>query len=212
MQFTDYNAFRVSLQWLIEGDELTDTFSVNTLDLIVGLAEGRVYHGDRQTPGLRASSMLKPLSVAVSGNSAALPSDLLELKEIRFAGEAPLELIPLDRLRTLVEAGSTFSTTAYAAQDGDSLVFWPEASGTLTGSYYARPTSIVTVSPWADATTFARYPELFTYACLFEAALFLGMESKMPIWEARYRQLADGANHSERMRTHNGSILRTRAR
>lgn len=210
MTFADYQAFRVALQWLIEGDELTDTFSVNTLDLIVGLGEERVYFGDAATTGLRATSMKMPLSQAVTANVATLPADLLELDEIRFAGESPLELVPLERIRMLVEHDGSGGPSRYAAQDGDTLVFYPEASGTLIGSYYAKPESIITVT-WADATTFARYPALFTYACLFEAALFLGMDSKMPIWEARYRQLADGANLAESKRVMAGSRLRMRA-
>lgn len=210
MQFTDYQAFRVALQWLIEGDELTDTFSVNTLDLIVGLGEERIYLGDRQTAPLRASTMLKPLNLTVTGNVATLPADLLELHEVRFAGERPLEIVPLERLRTLVEMGGG-APSRYCAQDGDTLVFWPEASGTVLGSYYAKPDSIVTVSPWSSATTLGRYPALFTYACLYEAALFLGMDAKAPIWEARYRALADGANHAERMRVYAGGKLTQRA-
>lgn len=212
MQFDSYNAFRTSLQWLIEGDELSDTFSVNTLDLIVGLGEGRVYHGDRMTPGLRSSSMQSALSVTVTDNAATLPADLLELKEVYFSGEQPLDIIPLDRLRALEAQGNlTGATVRYCAQDGDTLRFWPQASGTVLGSYYAKPVSVVTET-WADATTFARYPELFTYACLYEAALFLGLHEKMPLWEGRYRQLADGANHSERMRVYGGGPLRVRTR
>jgi hypothetical protein len=208
MQFASYDAFRNSLFWLIEGDELTNTFSVNTLDLIVGLGEGRVYHGDNMTAGLRASTMLTDLSVAVASNAADLPADLLELQEVYFSGEKPLEIVPLDRLRRLSDdyAGGT---PRYAAQAGDTLRFWPEASGTVIGSYYAKPESIVTVD-WADATTFARYPEVFTFACLFEGALFLGMHEKAKVWESRYRQLADGANHSERMRVYGGGRLRVR--
>ena len=210
MQFASYNAFRTSLQWLIEGDELSDTFSVNTLDLIIGLGEARVYHGDSLTPGLRASTMQTALSAAVTANVATLPATLLELKEVYFSGEPPLQIVPLERLRNLVDAG-TGGPSRYAAQDGDTLRFWPQATGTVIGSYYAKPESIVTVT-WANATTFARYPELFTYACLYEAALFLGMNEKMPIWEARYRQLADGANHSERARVYGGGSLRVRTR
>jgi len=211
MNFADYNAFRDSLFWLIEGQELTDTFSVNTLDLIVGLGEGRVYHGDAQTAGLRASSMQKPLSLTVTSNAATLPADLLQLKEVYFSGKAPLDIVPLDHLRTL-EASGNGGQSCYCAQDGDTLRFWPTASGTVLGSYFAKPASIVTISPWANATTFARYPELFTYACLFEAALFLGFVDKAMAWEARYRQLADGANHSERMRVYGGGPLRMRTR
>lgn len=209
MQFASYSAFRTSLYTLIEGEELGETFSVNTLDLMIGLGEGRVYHGDAMTPGLRASTMQEPLSVVIASNAATLPADLLELKEVRFSGEKPLEIVPLDRLRRLGEDyASAGSAVRYCAQDGDTLVFWPEASGTVIGSYYAQPESLESVA-WANATTFARYPELFTYACLFECALFLGHE-KLPVWEARYRQLADGANHSERMRVYGGGRLRVR--
>ena len=213
MQFTNYEAFRVAVQHLFEGDDTaSNTFSVNTLDLIIGLGEERAYHGDGQTPGLRASTMLADLSVAVASNAADLPADLLELKEVYFSGERPLDIIPLDRLRALEADGSgTGATTRVAAQDGDTLRFWPTASGTLLGRYYAKPESLETVT-WADATTFARYPQLFLYAALYEGAVFLGMYDKMPMWEAKYRALAGGANHSERMRVYGGGPLRVRTR
>lgn len=214
MQFADYDAFRAALQILIEGDDTAgSTFNTSTLDLMVGLAEGRIYGGDRDTPALRSSVMVEPLSVAVTSNAAALPADLLELKEVYFSGKRPLEIIPLERLRSFEAEGSTGGAdTLFCAQDGDTLRFWPTASGTVLGSYYAKPESIVTVTPWADATAFARYPQLFMYACLFEAALFLGMTAKMPIWEARFRQLMDAANHDEAMRVYAGGPLRIRVR
>ncbi len=212
MVFEDYIAFRADIQRLIEGDDVTGTFSVNTLDLLIGLGEARVIHGDSQTAGLRASTMLKDLSVAVASNAATLPADLLELKEVWFAGERPLEIVPLDKLRALEADGSTTSgTVRYAAQDGDTLRFWSEASGTVLGRYYAVPASLETVT-WADATTFARYPQLYIFATLIESAPFLGMDARMPMWDAKYRSLADGANHSERMRVYAGSPLRVRTR
>jgi len=214
MQFADYNAFRVAVQKMIEGDDYagTSTFSVNTLDMFIGMGESRVYHGDMQTPGLRASTMVKPLSQTVTSNAAALPADLLELKEVYFSGEAPVEVVPLDRLRAYEACdASSGMTTRYCAQDAETLRFWPTASGTVLGSYYARPASLETVT-WADATTFARYPEVFLYAACYEGALFLGLSGQLPLWEARYRALADGARHSEAMRVYGGSRLRMRAR
>lgn len=211
MQFANYDAFRTALQTLIEGDDTAGaTFNTSTLDYMVGLGESRVYHGDNMTPGLRASTMQEPLSVVVASNLAALPADLLELKEVYFSGSSPLEIVPLDKVRRYLDVGGG-GDVRLAAQDGDNLIFYPSATGTVLGSYYSKPESIVTVT-WADATTFARYPELFMYACLYEAALYLGMTAKMPIWEARYRQLADGANHSERVRVYGGSPLRVRVR
>jgi hypothetical protein len=203
--FADYPAFRVALQWLIEGDELTDTFSTDVLDLIVGLGEARVYRD------LRASTMLADLSATVTANAATLPAGLLELKEVRFSGERPLEILPLDRLRTLEADGTSTGDARFCAQDGDTLRFWPEASGTVLGRYYARPADLKTVT-WAQATTFARYPEVFIYASLVEAVPFLGMADKLALWEGKYQQALANAQQDERVRVLSGGPLRMRAR
>lgn len=211
MNFPNYNAFRVAVQNLFEGDDsASNTFNVNTLDLLIGLGEHRVYHGDSITPGLRASTMVKPLSQAVTANAATLPADLLELKEVYFSGDRPLEILPLDRLRE-AEIHDAGGDVRFCAQDGDTLRFYPAATGTALGSYYGLPAALETVS-WASATTFARYPALFLYAALYEGAVFLGMTNKMGMWEAKYRQLAEGANHAEAMRVYGGGPLRIRAR
>jgi hypothetical protein len=211
MQFANYNAFRVAVQHLFEGDDTTsNTFSIDTLDLLIGLGEERVLNGDAHTPGLRASTMVKPLSAAITDNAATLPADLLELKEVYFSGKAPLDVVPLDRLRALEAIGSG-GTAVVCAQDGETLRFYPVQSGTALGSYYAKPAALASVT-WANATTFARYPQLFLYAALYEGAVFLGMVDKMSMWEAKYRQLAEGANHNELLRVYGGGKLRVRAR
>ena len=204
MNFASYQAFRTAVEKLIEGDDIGDTFNVSTLDLIIGLAEQRVYRD------LRSSAMLADLSVAVASNEAALPADLLELHEVYFSGEAPLEVIPLDRLRRLQEAGYTAGSTArYCAQDGDTLTFWPAASGTVLGRYYKRPTDLASVT-WADADTFARHPDLFVFASLIEAMPFLGMEVKAAGWNARYEMALRAAQHDERVRVYGSGRLRVR--
>lgn len=206
MQFANYNAFRVACQKLIEGDDTTGTFNLNTLDLMIGLGEARVYRD------LRATTMQKPLSVAVTDNAAALPADLLELNEVYFADKRPLEVVTLDRLRTLEAIGmSNGAQTVVCAQDGDTLRFWPEATGTVLGSYYAKPDPLETIT-WANATTFARYPEVFIYAAMIEAMPFLGMEPRIQFWEAKYQQALGNAQHEERMRVYGGSPLRVRTR
>ncbi len=203
MAFATYQAFRVGVQWLIEGDELTGTFSTNVLDLIIELAESRVYRD------LRASSMVTALSVAVASNAATLPANLIELKEVYFSGNRPLDIVPLDRLRTLEADGSTGGGDAiYCAQDGDTLRFWPTTTGTVLGSYYAKPAALLT----ALNATFTRYPELFVFASLVEAMPFLGMESKVPMWDARYQRALSDAMQDEAMRVYGGGPLRMRVR
>lgn len=211
MQFANYNAFRVAVQHFIEGDDsASNTFSTDTLDVIIGLGEYRVHYGDPQTPGLRASTMVKPLSQAVTSNAATLPADLLELKEVYFAGKRPLEVLPLDRLRDAERIGGG-GDARFCAQDGETLRFYPAASGTVIGSYYALPPALKTAT-WADAKTFARYPGLYLYAALYEGAVFLGASEAVAGWEAKYRQLAVGANHAEAMRVWGGGPLKVRTR
>ena len=204
MQFASYQAFRTAVEKLIEGDDIGDTFNVSTLDLIIGLAEQRVYRD------LRSSAMIAPLSQAITANAADLPADLLELREVYIDGEAPLEVIPLDRMRRLIESGSSSGVARYCAQDGDTLTFWPEAEGTVIGSYYKRPTDLASVT-WADADTFARHPDVFIFASLVEAMPFLGMEVKAAGWNARYQMALEAAHRDEAVRVYGGSPLRMRA-
>lgn len=217
MNFASYNAFRVALQWLIEAEELTDSsFSTNTLDLMIGLAEERVVKGDALSPGLRASTMLVRFAdvdtpLAVADNAMALPADWLELHEAYFSGKRPLDVVSIKELRTRENESPQGGTACWCAQDGDTLRFWPAVSdGPVLGSYYAKPESLKTID-WGDATTLARYPEVYLYAALYECALFLG-HVKAPEWEARYRALVDGAAHNERARVYGGGSLRVRAR
>jgi hypothetical protein len=203
MQFANYNAFRTTVEKLIEGDDIGDTFDVSTLDTIIGLAEQRVYRD------LRASTMVSALSETVTDNVAPLPDDLIELRQVYFAGKAPVEVVPLDRLRRLAETAYPGGTPRYCAQDGDTLTFWPEASGTVLGSYYARPEDLKTVT-WADATTFARHPDVFIFAALVEAMPFLGMEAKAAGWDARYQMALMDAMQDERTRVYGSGRLRTR--
>ena len=208
MQFANYDAFRVAFQHMLEGDDsVSNTFNTHTMDTLIGLGEARVYRGDNSTPGLRASSMIEDYSATVTNTAADLPSDLLELKEVYFSGKRPLEILPLDRLRAAeIQAGG--GDARFCAQDGDTLRFYPTASGTVIGRYYARPDDI----QGGLHATFNRYPELFLYAALYEGAVFLGMVEKMGMWEAKYRQLAEGANHAELSRVWSGGPLRVRVR
>lgn len=207
MNFASYADYRVSFIQLADGDDTSDAaFSVSTADLMIALGESRVCRD------LRASSMVMPLSIAPVAGVYSLPADLIELKEIYFSGKPPIEIVPLDKLRKLIASGTSPGQVCYAAQDGDALVFWPaETTATVIGSYYAKPEALKTIT-WADATTFARYPEVFLFAALAECAEFLGFKEKQAAWEQKYMQKLNAAHHDEQVRVYGGSPLRVRAR
>lgn len=204
MAYSTYSQWRVALQQMLSGEDDVSAglFSVDVLDAIVVLSEARVNRD------LRSSTMLSSLSQAVTSNVASLPADCLEIKELYFSGDAPLEIIQLDEIRRLISYGVSPTTTAYAAQDGDTLVFWPQATGTVIGKYWAKPAALAT----GLHSTFLRYPEVYTYAALVEAAPQLRDDARIPVWESKYQQALSDANHRERMKVYGGSPLRVRCR
>lgn len=203
MEFADYASFRSSVRFALDAaNPAPQARPDEVLDMAIAMGEARVHRT------LRASTMLSDLSVAVASNAAALPADLLELRSIHFAGEAPIELIPLDRFVLLDSVGGG-GAPRYAAQDADALVFYPEASGTLLGSYYARPVALRDVT-WAQATTFARYPEVYLHAALAEGKALVGLDPT--ISEAKFRETLESAMQDERARTYSAGRLRVRAR
>ena len=203
MTFANYAAFREAVRILIEGDEIGNTFSTKSLDLIIGLAEERIYRD------LRASTMVETASLTVTSNLAPLPADLIELKSLWQDRDAPIEIIPLDRLNAIgVNGGDVY----YAALDGDSLRFAYTASGTVTADYYKRPTAMKDETVWADQTTLARYPDVFLYCAVAESMPFLGEDARMGVWEQKYAQALNYAQTDERWRAYGGSPLRVRTR
>lgn len=203
MPYATYDAFRVGVNNLIEGDDCVgSTFSVATLDLIIEMAEARV-HRD-----LRASSMIADLSETVTSNAADLPADLLELQQVYFSGKKPLEIRSLEAVQERIQTAAGSGDAIYAAQRGDTLIFWPEASGTVLGSYYAKPDALKTGGLHA---TFLRYPEVYVYACLVEALAHVGMEEREQVLEKRYLQKLAAAHQDEQVRVQGSGRLRVRA-
>ena len=211
MAFTSYNEFRNRVISLMAGDEpgSASSVSVTTVDAMIEQGEARVYYGD-EDEGLRASCMESPISLTVTNNAVTLPADLLQLKEVYFSGYRPLEMISLDRLRLYEQEGISAGVPRYFAQDGDTLRFWPQAGGTLLGTYWKLPAGMAT-GTWATHETVNRYPELFIYAALAESGPFYGDDARIPIWEGKLRTWRAAAKRSERVRA-TGSMLRQRAR
>jgi hypothetical protein len=206
--FASYDQFRSRVIALIDGDDVSQaSFSVNTADIFIGFGENRVYRD------LRASSMVTALNLAPVSTVYTLPSRLVELKELYFSGEQPVEIVTLDKLRKLQADAAYGGSTVYAAQNGDKLEFWPSATANVLGSYYGRPTNDMEAeTDWPLQTTVNRYPECFIYAALCESAPFMGDDSRLPMWEAKYSIAVRNAHASEQSRVWGGSPLRVRAR
>lgn len=209
MQFSNYSDFRAAVLKMIDGDDVSTSFSIETLDLLISLGESRVYTGVPGHSGLRASSMQAALTGVTASNAVALPTDCLALEIVWFDPQKPLDATSESELRDKSRWNHGGAARQYA-QSGDTLIFGPDVAdgAAIGGRYYKRPTDIAN----GLHATFNRYPEVFLFGALAESAPFIGEDSRIPMWEAMFVRWLDGANHTERNRAYNGSRLTQKIR
>jgi hypothetical protein len=208
MQFANYTDYRVAVLKFIDGDDANSgALDQDTLDLLIALGESRVYQGDTGVAGLRVSDMEQPLSLAITSNAATLPADCLALKRVQFAGEKPLDYMSEDQLERYLTVGGGGPSRHYT-QKGRTLIFYPTATGTVGGRYYAKPADI---SAGLHAT-FNRYPEVYLFGALAEAAPFIGEDSRIPMWKAMWSGWMESAARNERLLAPDGSRLTQKSR
>jgi hypothetical protein len=135
-----------------------------------------------------ASWMEAALSVTITANVAAVPSDYLGMK-VAYIGttSGPLERVSLSQLYSRYPRGAGTSGTArFYARDGVNFRFGPEGvSGTLAGTYYAKPTVLRTDGDGIN-WLITNAPDLCLYGSLLEAEPFLKNDSRIGVWQQFY--------------------------
>jgi hypothetical protein len=205
VQFASYAAFRTAVQTLLDGDDISQSdLSVNTLDLIIGAGEIRIYRD------LRSSTQDTALSLTITSGVASMPSDFLELKGAPYmATYSAAKYAPWEEVQNNIQiAQSTANRTFLYSFQGDDMIFYPTPidGTTVTGRYYKRFNDIST----ALNALFNRHPDIFIYAALAESAPFLGEKERLQVWEQKYTMLVQAANEQERRRITRGSKLQAR--
>lgn len=206
MQFANYSDFRSAVLRMIDGDDSSGSIKTDTLDLLIAMGEERVFHGDGDVPGLRSGEMEADLSLTVTANLATLPADCLELVRVQFDGQSPLSYLPGHEVNDRLRYGG--GAPLYYTEQGRALKFYPEATGTVEGRYYQRPADLKS----GLSAVFVRYPAVFMYAALAEAAPFIGEDDRLAMWKAQWAGWMRTAQSAERNRATAGSRLRMRSR
>lgn len=199
-----YAQIREKVRLLIEGDEIGNTFSTDTLDLLISMAESRVYRKLRADTMYVSSSALNAVS-----NLLDIPADLLELEKVVIGGKQ-VEITDLWRVDQHISNSDGASDTIYCAQQGATLKFWPAIDDTTDVYlyYFGKPAALAL----GENTTYTAYPEVFLFASVAEASPFLGEDSRAPMWEAKFAQALQDAMSNERWKAYGGSSLRVRNR
>lgn len=138
------------------------------------------------------SWMESALSVAVSNNLAAVPADYLGLRIAYFSGYPQLNRITLEQMYARYPRGyGSAGVAKFIARNGANFEFGPETvSGTLIGTYYAKPTVLRSYTTGgADAAAhylIVNAPDLLLYGALLEATPFIKDDARVPLWQAAY--------------------------
>jgi hypothetical protein len=131
--------------------------------------------------------MESTLSVAVSSNVAALPSDYLGLRIAYFTGYPPLNRMSLEQLYARYPRGASTSGGPRAiARNRTNFEFGPEnTSGTLLGTYYAKPVLLRNFASDAAAHFLVvNFPQMLLWGTLLAATPFIKNDERVMMWKA----------------------------
>jgi hypothetical protein len=151
------------------------------------------------------SWMESTLSVTITSNVATVPSDYLGLKLAYISGQnsPPLKRISLDQLyQRYPRAGST-GVASYIARNGANLEFGPiPASGTLKGTYYAKPIVLRTaLTNWLTINA----PDLLLYGSLVSAEPFIKNDERVTLWQSLYTMNLESYRNQFKEEDYSGS-------
>jgi hypothetical protein len=142
-------------------------------------------------PDNRGAWMETALSVVLSNNVAAVPTapQYLGLKIAYFSGGLPLGRKSLEALYARYPRGrGTAGVPAFVARNGANFEFGPETqSGTLLGTYYAKPTLLRSFA--ADAAAhylIVNAPQLCLYGALLHATPYIRKDERLTTWKLAY--------------------------
>jgi hypothetical protein len=133
--------------------------------------------------------MESALSVTLSNNVAALPTNYLGLRIAYFSGKPPLERVTLEQLYKRYPRGNGSSGgPRFIARNGANFECGPEAAtGTLLGTYYAKPVLLRSFASDAAAHfLIVNFPQLCLYGTLLHAMPYIKDDARLPTWKMAY--------------------------
>lgn len=150
---------------------------------LVMLGEKRIFRE------VRCRVMESALTGTTSSGLIAVPADYLAIKFAYITG-TPYSKLGRMSASQLYERWPLRTTTGKPvaiAREGANFIFgpFPGSDYTIGGIYYAKPVSIAT----SDNALFVANPDLYLFAALCEAAPYLKDDPRIPIWEAKLKQI-----------------------
>lgn len=143
---------------------------------------------------IRCPEMETTYSGTIAAGVIAVPTDFLGWKVV-YINAAPVRILKTRPLDWLLEKYPTRSADAeprFIARNGSNFDFgpYPDSTYSVGGTYYKRMTAVS--SSWNALATAS--PDLYLMATLCEAAPYLKNDSRIPVWEGKYREIKEAIN------------------
>jgi hypothetical protein len=169
---------------------------------IIALVEARLNRT------LRVRAMEATLaSTALTDGAVTLPDGFLAFKELRYdsAEGYTLEPRPLEWIRS---QPTQATAPLYFAVSGSEVLCWP-TSGSVTGTYY---TAIPSLNDNESNWLLTSHPDLYLFACLAEAGMYVRDAALMQSAGARAQALLEEVQGADNANAIGGGPLTVRAR
>ena len=199
MAITNYGELKTAVANFLTRGDLTER-----IPEFIALGEGRLFT-ELRVREMEASSNI---ATTASQRTDSLPTRFVKARSLYVSGS------PNQRLeyRSPAEYWSIWSSqtsakpTAYTIE-GENFVWGPvpDAIYTITVSHYARP---ATFSSDSDTNAvIARWPNLYLYPSLLEAAPFLKNDPRIITWSGLYETLLDSVHAADRRDRYSGDVV-----
>ena len=198
MAINSYTTLQAAVaNWMNRGDLTT------VIPDFIALAEARI------ATDLRVRRLLTTTTLnTVAGGTVALPAGWLEFEALRYNGR-PIDLLTSEQIAD--RFGQNTGEPAYYTIEGDQLVLGPTPADvyTLNARYYQQLGPLATTGAnWLLTSK----PNLYLYAALAEACLFVKKKDDAASWAGLYGGIIDALHAEDKTAKHSGSVVRVIAR
>jgi len=163
---------------------------------------------------LRVRAMISQANVTVNAETAALPTDFLQIRDFYILNgqtKVPLTYTTPAQMDTTSGTSTTGLPTTYTIL-GDTFRFSPKPDATYTAviNFYKRFSALS--STVATNFILTNHPAIYLYGSLFHAANFLGGINPQQIqtWQLMYSTAMERLELNDREDEYNGSPLQVR--
>lgn len=204
MSITTYSELVTATERWIGGSDNSDGTSLGVGSMIgdlITIGESRLL---RET---KTKDTEQSFSTAIASGVIAVPSDYIATKYF-YVNNTPVKFLeprPVNWILENYPTRSGGSVPRFFARDGTNFIFgpFPDSTYTVSGVYYRRLPALST----GVNNLFLNNPDLYLFACLAEAGILIGPDSRIPIWESKYKSILDSVNGLSRNSEYAGGSL-----